>query len=297
MHSRAHLIIEREINDIKEKKPRGIYVEPIRDDSLFEISAELRGDKNGTWDGGIFRIYIRFSEHYNQKPPHVSFHTIPFHPNVDVVRGKPSLSFLEEETLWNPNEHNLMVILTSLQYLLDNPDLERIANPQAAELLEYAPQSYFKMVKECVSTSQKLMGLKDALEINSTLVGPPKKQQVEIIREPGAIQPTEEVAKLALLEALENDPTMQCIHLGVTLDRLRQELEENERNKPTVTSKPPNAKKSSRLKQVNKMKRIYLQGATKQKYHINEYSSGEEEFEEEVNNLVEWTEGLDEEAL
>lgn len=30
---------------------------------------------------------------------------------------------------------------------------------------------------------------------------------------------------------------------------------------------------------------------------VTEYSSGEEEFEEEVNNLVEWTEGLDEEAL
>lgn len=65
---------------------------------------------------------------------------------------------MEEEALWNPEEHNLTVILTSLQNLLDNPDLERIANPQAAELLEYAPQSYFKMIKECVTTSQRLLG-------------------------------------------------------------------------------------------------------------------------------------------
>lgn len=88
-----------------------------------------------------------------------------------------------------------------------------------------------------------------------------------------------------------------------------------DRNKPIATAKPSTDKQSSRLKKVNKMKKIYLQGATKQKYNgiINKiwyryheltrfttatgYSSGEEEFEEEVNNLVEWTTGLDEQAI
>ena len=33
------------------------------------------------YTGGIFRLYIKFDEHYNVRPPEVCFHTIPFHPN------------------------------------------------------------------------------------------------------------------------------------------------------------------------------------------------------------------------
>lgn len=68
MHSRAHLMIERDINELKEKNPwvrqrykhfqhfiskfiKGIQVDPIRDDSLFELSAEIHGEKNGAWEG------------------------------------------------------------------------------------------------------------------------------------------------------------------------------------------------------------------------------------------------------
>ena len=31
--------------------------------------------------GGIFRLYMKFSETYNYTPPEICFHTIPFHPN------------------------------------------------------------------------------------------------------------------------------------------------------------------------------------------------------------------------
>ena len=34
--------------------------------------------------GGIFRVYIKFDEHYNVRPPDVCFHTIPFHPNGKI---------------------------------------------------------------------------------------------------------------------------------------------------------------------------------------------------------------------
>lgn len=98
---------------------------------------------------------------------------------------------------------------------------------------------------------------------------------------------------ISVLETLENDPNMQCIHLGVTLDRLRQEMEENDRyiknifmwhliisnmnrNKPNVQSKPSTDKKSSRRKKVNKMKKIYLQGAAKHKYNSN------------INKIYDW---------
>lgn len=35
--------------------------------------------------GGVFRMYIKFDEHYNYRAPDVCFHTIPFHPNGEYV--------------------------------------------------------------------------------------------------------------------------------------------------------------------------------------------------------------------
>ena len=43
------------------------------------------------YSGGIFRVYIKFDEHFNAKPPEICFHTIPFHPNS---KFKCSDSFL-----------------------------------------------------------------------------------------------------------------------------------------------------------------------------------------------------------
>ena len=35
--------------------------------------------------GGVFKLYLQFSEHYNGQPPEIFFHTIPFHPNGELV--------------------------------------------------------------------------------------------------------------------------------------------------------------------------------------------------------------------
>ena len=33
------------------------------------------------FSGGIFKLYLKFSESYNLSPPEVFFITIPYHPN------------------------------------------------------------------------------------------------------------------------------------------------------------------------------------------------------------------------
>lgn len=35
--------------------------------------------------GGVFKLYLQFGEYYNGQPPRVFFHTIPFHPNGEVL--------------------------------------------------------------------------------------------------------------------------------------------------------------------------------------------------------------------
>lgn len=35
--------------------------------------------------GGVFKLYLQFSEHYDGQPPEIFFHTIPFHPNGKLM--------------------------------------------------------------------------------------------------------------------------------------------------------------------------------------------------------------------
>lgn len=51
--------------------------------------------------GGVFRVYLKFDEHFNQKPPRICFHTIPYHPNIDMITGRPCIDFIDNSELWN----------------------------------------------------------------------------------------------------------------------------------------------------------------------------------------------------
>ena len=39
--------------------------------------------------GGVFRLYMKFNEFYNERPPDVCFHSVPFHPNSEFVFLQP----------------------------------------------------------------------------------------------------------------------------------------------------------------------------------------------------------------
>ena len=60
---------------------QGIEAHPLTDDSIFTWTAKIHGLKQTLWEGGVFRLYVKFDEHYKYRPPVVCFHTIPFHPN------------------------------------------------------------------------------------------------------------------------------------------------------------------------------------------------------------------------
>jgi len=41
----------------------------------------ITGLKDSVWEDGKFHVTLKFSEHYNEEPPDITFNTIPFHPN------------------------------------------------------------------------------------------------------------------------------------------------------------------------------------------------------------------------
>ena len=81
MHSRAYLLLNKDLTQLQRQPIKGISAAPISEDNLFQWEASVTGLVGTQWEGGIFRLSLNFSSAYNSSPPNVWFTTVPFHPN------------------------------------------------------------------------------------------------------------------------------------------------------------------------------------------------------------------------
>ncbi|KAJ3123200.1 Ubiquitin-conjugating enzyme E2 U [Nowakowskiella sp. JEL0407] len=103
----------------------------------------------------MFRLEMIFDEDFNQAPPKVYFLTVPFHPNVDQLTGKPCLNILDQFGSWK-EEFTVGGLLIYLQWLLANPCLENPLNFSAAEIYMQSPRLYNQLVRDCVIASRRI---------------------------------------------------------------------------------------------------------------------------------------------
>ena len=155
MYSRAHLLIENDLNELINNPVDGILVFKLAENNYFDIVAKIEGLPNTIWEAGVFQVFLKFNEFYNDAPPLVSFQTIPFHPNIDVVSGRPALDFLDDISKWK-QEYTIKYILQSLQQLLASPLLDRAVNMDAVFMLKGNQERYNKIAHESVIASQRL---------------------------------------------------------------------------------------------------------------------------------------------
>ena len=155
MFSRAHLLIQNDLDEFMANPVDGILVFKLFENNYFDIVAKIEGLPNTIWESGVFQVYMKFNEFYNDAPPLISFQTIPFHPNIDVSTGRPSLDFLDDMSKWK-SEYSIKFILQSLQQLLAYPLLDRAVNMDAVFMLKGNPERYNKIAHESVIASHRL---------------------------------------------------------------------------------------------------------------------------------------------
>lgn len=155
MHSRSYLLLNRELIKLRQEPLWGIDVNPLDEANLLDWDITMQGLQSSIWEGGIFKLLVRFSPQYNEKPPEVNFFTIPFHPNVDMSTGRPCIDFLDDSTLWNPN-YCMSYILLTIQDMLSSPSTENAVNAEASNAYELTPAMYRQMVFDCVTASKRI---------------------------------------------------------------------------------------------------------------------------------------------
>lgn len=102
--------------------------------------------KNGTpWEGGLYKLRLRFRDDYPFSPPTCQFEPPLFHPNV-YLSGIVCLSILDEHKDWRSGI-TIRQILLGIQALLDEPNTEDPAQAEASMLYDQNRAEYEKRVR------------------------------------------------------------------------------------------------------------------------------------------------------
>ncbi|KAL9653248.1 hypothetical protein ABK040_010955 [Willaertia magna] len=137
-----------DLKKIQEDPPEGISASP-EDNDLYVWNATISGPMDSIWEGGIFFLRLTFPSDYPTKPPKVKFTSKIFHPNV-YKDGSICLDIIQDK--WSP-VYTVDSILTSILSLLEDPNPDSPANPEAAKLFLNDKTEYKKRVRKCVDSS------------------------------------------------------------------------------------------------------------------------------------------------
>lgn len=126
----------------------GISASPLADNVMI-WNAIIIGPEDTPFEDGTFRLCLTFDEQYPNKPPTVKFTSEIFHPNV-YATGDLCLDILQNR--WSPT-YDVASILTSIQSLLNDPNINSPANAEAASLYKDHRSQYIKRVRQTVEKS------------------------------------------------------------------------------------------------------------------------------------------------
>jgi len=123
------------------------------DKNTITCHATIEGLRGTSWEGGTFRLALRYNLKDDSSPPDIYFITIPYHPNIDAVSGKPCVDFLDNAAAWAEGM-GLDYMLLSLQTLLAFPVLDSPVNETAAAMLMANSGDYETMIRQCVAATK-----------------------------------------------------------------------------------------------------------------------------------------------
>lgn len=123
--------IARELAELRGAPLDLISAGPIGDD-LFSWTGLIRGPSHSPYEGGTFRLTIRFPDDYPVKPPLIMFATPLYHPSVNT-QGWICLPVLK--TKWAPTL-TISRVLLAIRSMLADPDPSDPLVPDIAHQFE-----------------------------------------------------------------------------------------------------------------------------------------------------------------
>ena len=156
MEATALKRLKKERIDWRAEHPPGFYARLKKNKDgthdYFNWECGIPGPKGTPWEGGLYKINLKFPEDYPVLPPKCVFEKKLFHPNV-YPSGAVCLSIINDEEDWRAGL-KVKDILLGIQDLLANPNNKSPAQKEAFESYNKKSDEYRRKVreqaKECV---------------------------------------------------------------------------------------------------------------------------------------------------
>ena len=118
---------------------------PVDESDMFVWEGTIPGPEDSPYEGGVFKLSIKFPKDYPYKPPEVLFLTKIYHPNVKRDTGSICLDLLKDQ--WAPNT-TIMQIYNAIQNLLSIPNCDHPLEKEIAKECNENNEQYKKTAKE-----------------------------------------------------------------------------------------------------------------------------------------------------
>ncbi|KAK6308653.1 hypothetical protein J4Q44_G00219240 [Coregonus suidteri] len=114
---------------------------------MDELRAQIVGGAETPFEGGVFSLEIKVPDRYPFEPPKMRFLTPIYHPNIDNTgRICHDALKLPPRGAWRPSL-NISTVLTSIQLLMVEPNLDDPLMADISSELKYSKQVYLEKAK------------------------------------------------------------------------------------------------------------------------------------------------------
>ena len=123
---------------------------PKSSDNLQYWEGIVEGPDDTPWESALLRLSFKFEDNYPITPPKVKWISKVYHPNF-YINGNICLDILRPDS-WKVS-YDVVLIIKSIQSLLDAPNPDSPANSEAADLYKHNRPAYDEKVRKIAEAS------------------------------------------------------------------------------------------------------------------------------------------------
>lgn len=160
--ARSKAFILNDLKTIEANRENEYFSVGLIDDDIYYWEVVIFGPRDTPFESGIFKAEMKFPINYPEEPPTFRFITSMWHPNIDKdgnvcisilhKSGNDDYGYEQLNERWMPVRSAESVIM-SIVALLDSPNCESSANPDAGLQLRENVEEYKKKVRKFAQRS------------------------------------------------------------------------------------------------------------------------------------------------
>lgn len=155
--ARSRAFILNDLKTIESSNTSEFFSVGLINDDIYRWEVVIFGPKDTPFESGMYRAELRFPINYPEEPPSFKFISPMWHPNIDKdgnvcisilhKSGNDDFGYEQLNERWMPVRSAESVIM-SIVCLLDSPNCESSANPDAGQQVRENREEYNRKVRQ-----------------------------------------------------------------------------------------------------------------------------------------------------